>query len=213
MPGPRRQRRRRPEAPPLAGARRRFAELTSGEWIAAIAAILLFVFTFFDWYGYEQRGNLLFLIDLFGFPANAWDKLGVIPWILVTAVVAAIGMAALRIVGSKRESAIPPSAIVTVLGGLAVLLVGYRIIDPPGIPEVSGASLRITVEYGAYLSLAAAAGISIGGYRAMGERGTSFAKVADELASEQPRPRKGAPKRSPRREPRALRKQSRSSSD
>jgi hypothetical protein len=171
----RRRRRRRPEA------RRRFAALTWGEAIAAVAAILLFAFMFFDWYDYVQTGGLLNLISLFGFPADAWESLDVIPWILLLAIVAALGTALLRLSGSGWEPEIPPAAVVAVLGGVAVLLILYRILFHPDF-GLGGVPVAITVEPGAYLSLAAAAGIALGGYRAMGERGTSFAKVADSLA-------------------------------
>jgi hypothetical protein len=199
--------------------RRRLAEsrlgaLTRGEAIAALAAIALLVFTFFDWYDYEQTGNLLSLLSLFGFPANAWQMLDVIPWLLLLAILAALGMVLLRVGGRKWEPPVPPSGAVAVLGGVATLLVGYRIVFPPEPTDISELPIRITVELGAYLALAAAAGIAYGGYRAMGERGTSFARIADSLASGRsrtgPRP---APKKSRRPSPPASQKRSRSSSD
>lgn len=173
----RRRRRRRPEA------RRRFAALTWGEGIAAIAAILLFAFMLFDWYDYVQTGGLLNLIGLFGFPADAWQSLDVIPWVLLLAILAALGTALLRLSGSEWEPEVPPTAAVAVLGGVAALLVLYRILFHPDF-GLGGVPVAITVEPGAYLSLAAAAGIAYGGYRAMGERGTSFARVADSLSKE-----------------------------
>lgn len=207
------ERRRRPEARSrLTAAGRRLRRLTPGEAIAALAAILLFVFMFLDWYDYEQGGNLLVLVNLFGFPADAWQILDVVPWLLLVAILAALGMALPRIAGWKWEPAVPPSAAVAVLGGLATLLILYRIVVPPDAPEIREIPIRITVELGAYLSLAAAIGIACGGYRAMGERGTSFATVADGLASRRRRSRKNAPKRPPRPEPRASRKRSQSSS-
>jgi hypothetical protein len=173
----RRPRRRRPEL------RRRLAAPSRGEAIAALAAILLFACTFSDWYDYEQTGGLLNLIVLNGFPADAWQGLEVVPWLLALVVLAALGAALLRVLGSRWEPAIPPPAAVAVLGGLATLLVLYRIVFPPdfGLGDVP---VAITVEPGAYLSLAAAAGVAYGGYRAMGERGSSFARVADGLSRE-----------------------------
>jgi hypothetical protein len=172
----RRRRRRRPEA------RRRLAALTRGEAIAALAAVLLSVFTFFDWYGYEQAGNLLSYVALVGFNGDAWHSLDVIRWFLLLTIIAALGAVLLRTSGSKWEPAVPPGAAVAVLGGLATLLVGYRIVVPPEFDEYAGLAVHFTVELGAYLSLAAAAGIAYGGYRAMGERGTSFAVVAESLS-------------------------------
>lgn len=200
MPDHHRLRPRRPEL------RRRFAALTRGEAIAALAAAFLFVFMFFDWYDYEQVGGLLSLIVLFGFPANAWQSLDVIPWILLLAILAALGAALLRVSGSEWEPELPPAAAVAVLGGVAALLVLYRIVFQPDF-GLGGVPVAITVEPGAYLSLAAAAGVAYGGYRAMGERGTSFAQVADALSVKRPEKRT-APKlkRLPRREKPASRK-------
>ena len=161
--------------------RRRFAALTRGEAVAALAAVLLFVFMFFDWYDYKQVGGLLNLIVLFGFPADAWQSLDVIPWILLLAILAALGAALLRVSGSEWEPEVPPSAAVAVLGGVAALLVLYRIVLQPDF-GLGGVPVAITVEPGAYLILAAAAGVAYGGYRAMGERGTSFAQVSEALS-------------------------------
>lgn len=215
MPERRRQRRRKPElGRRLAAAGRRLSRLTRGEAIAVLAAILLLAFTFFDWYGYEQGGGLLVKLNLFDFPANAWDKLEVVPWFLLLTVLVALGMAVLRIRGSSWQPAIPPSAAVAVLGGLATLAILFRIVSPPDTVEIKDIPITITVEYGAYLALAAAAGIAYGGYRAMGERGTSFSKVAESLANEQPRaPRKDAPQHPRRPERSASKRRSRSSSD
>jgi hypothetical protein len=198
---------RRPEL------RRRFAALTRGEAVAALAAVLLFVFMFFDWYDYEQVGGLLSLIGLFGFPADAWQSLDVIRWLLVLAILAALGAALLRVSGSEWEPEIPPTAVIAVLGGMATLLVLYRIVFPPDF-GLGGIPVAITVQTGAYLSLAAAAGVAYGGYRAMGERGTSFAQVADGLAVKRPAKQTGPkPKRSPRSARSASRRRSPSSSD
>jgi hypothetical protein len=189
------------------------SRLRSGEAIAALAAIALFAFTFLDWYDYEQTGGLLSLLVLSGLPANAWQILDVIPWLLLLAMLAALGMAVLRVGGSKWKPAIPPSAVVSVLGGVATLLIVYRILFPPEPAGVSELPIRITVELGAYLALVAAAGIAYGGYRAMAQRGTSFAQIADSLSSERPRRSKPAAKKSRPPERFASRRRSRSSSD
>ena len=174
------------------------SRLRSGEAIAALAAIALFVFMFLDWYDYEQTGNLLSLLVLFALPANAWQILDVIPWLLLLAILAALGMAVLRAGGSKWKPAISPSAAVAVLGGLATLLIVSRILFPPEPAGVSELPIRITVELGAYLSLVAAAGIAYGGYRAMAQRGTSFAKVADTLSGRRDKQGQDAGRRSKR---------------
>jgi hypothetical protein len=188
----------------------RRGRLRAGEAIAAASGLVLLASLFFDWYGYEQGGGVLPEVTLFGLPADAWQSLGLLAWLLALTALAGLGMAALRIAGSRRRPAIAPSAVVSVLGGIAALAVLLRIVFPPdliGGGPASGVPLTITVELAAYVGLAAAAGIAYGGYRAMGERGTSFAQVADELS----KPRGGS-SRGSRRGPAKSASQTRSRS-
>lgn len=212
----RRPPRRKPEA------RRRLAALTRGEAIAALSAIALFVFMFFDWYGYEQSGSFLNYVVLVGFDGDAWHRLDLIRWVLLLTIVVPLGVALLRARGSSWEPSIPLDATLAVLGGLAAILILFRILDLPDFGKYDGVGVRFTVELGAYLGLAAAAGIAYGGYRAMRERGSSFAGIADDLSAASRRERarvkpKRAPKpkstRSPRPAKSALKKRSQSSSD
>ena len=100
-----------------------------------VAAILLFVLMFLDWFGVkatnsaEPLGGVDHLATRGG---NAWQALEVIPLFLMLAIVVAVGAALLRLVGSDWKPAIPPGAAVCVLGLLAALLILIRIISPPG---------------------------------------------------------------------------------
>jgi hypothetical protein len=96
----------------------------------------------------------------------------VIPWFLLLVILAALGAALLRMSGSKWEPAISTNAVVAVLGGMATFLVGLRIVVPPDIARID--DIYTTVELGAYLTLAAAAGIATGGCLAMKEEGFSI---------------------------------------
>ncbi len=58
--------------------------------------------------------------------------------------------------------------ITTVLGGLATLFVAYRILNQPGQNDV------VQVKIGAWLGLLFCAGITVGGYLAMRDEGTTF---------------------------------------
>ena len=69
------------------------------------------------------------------------------------------------------------------LGGLSTLLIAIRIVVPPDLGELGGIAIEATLSLGLFLALAAAAGIAYGGYRAMGEAGSSFARVAESLGS------------------------------
>jgi hypothetical protein len=102
--------------------------------------------------------------------------------VLLLAVVVALATAVLRLVGSKWRPAVPLNAVVAVLGGLSALLILIRIVFPPDLGGVGGIHLDATLSLGAFLGLLAACGVAYGGYRAMGEEGSSFAAVADGLA-------------------------------
>lgn len=200
----------------LAAAGRRLRRLTPGEAIATLAAILLFVLMFFDWYGYEVPG----IAEGLAFPAgegiggNAWQTLDLISIVLALTVALVIGICALTVSGAGWKGGVPPSAAIAVMGIAATLLIAFRIVDPPDLSRFGNVEVRAVRETGLFLGFAAAAAIAYGGYRAMGERGTSFAKVAEGLSNQRPRrSRKSAPKRAPRPAPPASKKQSRSSSD
>jgi len=155
--------------------------LSTGEKVSAVSAVLLFIFMFFDWFGAKVEGVPGFSgsIEAGG---SAWDALDVIPIFLMLAIVAAIGVAVIRLTDADVEPPVSMNAIVAVLGGLAVLLILYRIIDPPGGGDaIAGVGVDITLKLGIFLGLLAAAGIAYGGYSAMQEEGASFGGEADRL--------------------------------
>jgi hypothetical protein len=164
--------------------KRRRPGLVQGEAIALFAAILLFVTTFVSWYDSEVSGQAreIKLGGGAGAGGSAWQTLELIPLILMLTIVVTVGAALLRLSGSKWEPEIPPSAAVAVLGGLSTLAILFRIVFPPDLGVLGGVPINANVELGAFLGLVAAAGIAYGGYRAMGEHGTSFAAVADSLS-------------------------------
>ncbi len=155
-------------------------KLSTGEKISAVSAILLFIFMFFDWFGVEVSGGG---VNLTGGGGNAWDTLDFIPIILVIAIVAAVGVAVLRLTEADFEPPVSLNAVVAALGIISALLILFRIIDPPGFGSIGPISYEGTVEVGVILGLIAAAGIAFGGYRAMQEEGVSFADAANQLSS------------------------------
>lgn len=159
----------------------RLDRLRRGETIAALSALLLFGLMFATWYGSEVSGQVS-EIEGAGAGGSAWQTLDLIPLFLMLAITVAVGALLLRLFGSDWKPAIPPGAAVALLGGLATLLVLFRILVPPGFDTLGGVEVEATLKLGAFLGLAASFGIAYGGYRAMGEEGTSFAAVADGLA-------------------------------
>ncbi len=156
-------------------------KLNTGEKLAAVSAILLFVFMFFDWFGVEVSGGG-FSGSVPGAGGSAWDALEFIPIILLVAIVAAVGVAVLRLTDSTWEPPISMNAVVAALGGLSVLLILFRIIDPPSFGSYGGVSVDGTLDFGIFLGLISAAGIAYGGYAAMREEGVTFGDTADRLS-------------------------------
>jgi hypothetical protein len=157
-------------------------KLSTGEKISAVSAVLLFVFMFFDWFGVEISGVPGFSGTVAGGGGgSAWQALDLIPILLMLAVVTAIGVAVVRLTDADIEPPISLNTIVAALGGLAVLLILYRIVFPPDFGSFGGVELDATLKVGIFLGLLAAAGIAYGGYSAMREEGVTFGDTADRL--------------------------------
>ena len=157
-------------------------KLGTGEKIAGGSAILLFVFMFFDWFGVEVSGVPGFSGTVPGSGGSAWDALDFIPIVLLVAILAALVMVGLRLADSVDEPTVPLSTAVTVLGLIAVLLILYRIVDPPGGGSYGGVSVDTNLQVGIFLGLLSAAGIAYGGYATMREEGITFGDAADSLS-------------------------------
>lgn len=174
----------------------RLDRLRSGEAIALVAAIGLFVLMFFDWWevGTGTESGTLVAINLFDRGQDAWQALEVIPLFLMLAIVVAVGAALLRILGSDWRPAIPPGAAVFVLGLLAAILILIRMISPPELAPsaLAGAEFPTSLQLPIFIALVAALGIAYGGWRAMGQEGTSFAGIAKRLESPRPARAKSA---------------------
>jgi len=156
--------------------------LSLGEKVAAVSAILLFIFMFFEWFGVEVSGAGGFSDTVSGSGGNAWDALDYIPIVLIVTIVAALGVAALRLMDSAFEPPLWANTAVTVLGVISVVLILFRIVDPPTFASFPGVSVDATRSVGIFLGLIAAGGIAYGGYRAMREEGMTFGDAADRLS-------------------------------
>lgn len=156
--------------------------LSTGEKIAGVSAVALFIFMFFDWFSFDVSGEAGGFIASVGGSGNAWDALDNIPIFLMIVIIFTLIVVGLRLSESDFEPAVPLGAVVAVLGAISVLLILYRIIDPPGSGEAPGLSVDISPAFGIFLGLIAAGGIAYGGYRAMDEEGASFGGTADRLS-------------------------------
>ena len=163
-------------------------KLSTGEKVSAVSAVLLFIFMFFDWFGVKVSGVPGFSGSVEGGGGSAWDALDVIPVFLMLAVIVAIAVAVIRLTDADLEPPISLNAIVAGLGGLAVLLILYRIVSPPDLGGIAGISVDVTLKFGIFLGLISAAGIAYGGYSAMREEGATFGDAADRLSGGGPPP-------------------------
>jgi uncharacterized membrane protein YhaH (DUF805 family) len=155
-------------------------KLSMGEKIAAVSAILLFIFMFFlTWFGAEVSGIGGFSAEGGG---NAWSTLELIRFVLLVTIIAALAMTGLRLADSDAEPLMPMSVLVTMLGVLSVLLILFRIVDPPTFASLGGVSVDATLRVGIFLGLIASAGIAYGGYTTMQEEGITFGDAADRLS-------------------------------
>jgi hypothetical protein len=100
---------------------------------------------------------------------NAWQAFTVIDWILLAAIVCSLSAAIVAASGRRLQVPVDPAAVVTVVGGVCMALIGYRIIDPI---HVAGVEYRRDLAI--FLSFSAAGLISLGGLWTLHERGTSL---------------------------------------
>jgi hypothetical protein len=154
--------------------------LSTGEKIAGASAVLLFIFMFFDWFTVDfSSGDGFFSASAGG---SAWDVFTWIDLLMLLTVIVTLAVVVIRLSDAIVEPPFSINGAVTILGGLSVLLILYRIIDLPiDTGDVPGVDVGRAI--GVYLGLLAAAGIAYGGYRAMQEEGTSFGDLGDQLSS------------------------------
>jgi hypothetical protein len=158
-------------------------KLNTGEKIAGVSAVLLFIVMFFTWFGVEVSDSNGLSSSVPGAGGSAWDALDFIPIVLVIAIVVALVNVFLRLSDSAYEPPVSMNVAVAVLGGLSTLLVLFRIVFPPNFGEFGGVSVDATLSLGIFLGLVTAAGIAYGGYRGMQEDGVTFSDTADRLSS------------------------------
>lgn len=161
------------------------ARAGTGTLIAGASGVLLFIFMFLPWFGapgvsnevVEQAQQAAEALGVEG-PEdvdanfNAWESFEFIDLVLLLTVIVSVGVAAITLSGASVSLPVAGSAVTAGIGALAVVLVLYRIIDPPGDADR---------EIGVFLGLLAAAGIAFGGYMGMQEEGTTFAGERDRL--------------------------------
>jgi TRAP-type uncharacterized transport system fused permease subunit len=139
--------------------------LRAGEWIVALSGVALFVSLFLPWYDGSH---------------TAWEALAVNDVILAVVAAAAIGVFVAT--ASQGVPAVPIAleAVLTLLGAVATILVLVRVVWLPDIADER--------EWGLWVGLAAAAGVTAGGW----------ISVRDETTAGAPPPPEAEPLPAPR---------------
>jgi hypothetical protein len=122
--------------------------LRLGELVGAVGGIGLLVSSFLPWY---SSGDL--------FDLTAWQAFSVTDIFLAVTAVVGMSVAICVLAGISVSYPVAGSAVATLFGVIAVALIVYRLINPPGD--------HLGREIGAWLGLIAAAAITYGGYLGM----------------------------------------------
>jgi hypothetical protein len=118
-----------------------------GELAGAASGLGLLVVSFLPWY---SAG---------GEDTTAWQAFSVVDLVIAAGALAGMSVGVAVLFRLSVSYPVAGSTVTTLFGGLALLLVAYRLIDPPGgEPDV---------EIGAWLGLVLAAGVTLGGYLGM----------------------------------------------
>jgi hypothetical protein len=140
------------------------SRLRTGEIVAGIGGLALFVFLFFDWFsgGAEVSGSVLNGTATLSHPGiSGWDALTDLPgFLIILSGVSGIALACLAAAGQRVNIPVRRGAITATLGVLAVLLILWRMFA--GSP---------TLKIGVFLGLAAAIAIAVGALMALMEDG------------------------------------------
>jgi hypothetical protein len=134
------------------------SRLTTGDMVAGVGGIVLLISLFLPWYGVSIDVANVSVSE----SGSGWEALDVIDVILFLVSVAAIGVVAAR-AADQLPAEVPGAVVLLGLGGLAMLLVLFRIIDIPvdDVPDQVDVSRKI----GVFIALIGSAAIAYGGWR------------------------------------------------
>jgi hypothetical protein len=149
------------------------------EPIAGLGGILLLVSLFLPWYALDPNvaldgGTLVYRPGGYAVAAfTGWETFTIIDIVLAVLALLSILVPVLSVATSGPAKSIGSAVIASAVGWLAIVLVGFRLLDPPG----SNAS--VDLRYGAWLALAGAVIAWIGSWMSMRDESTPGAKAPD----------------------------------
>ena len=119
-----------------------------GELVEAVGGLGLLVASFLPWYSAD------------GEDATAWQAFSVTDLILAAAAIVGMSVAVCVLLRISVSYPVAGSSVATGFGFVAAVLIVIRMIDPPGAGDPS-------IEIGAWLGLASAIAVTLGGYLGM----------------------------------------------
>jgi hypothetical protein len=116
--------------------------------VGALGGLGLLVATFLPWYSSGGEN------------ATAWQAFSVIDVVLAAAAVVGMSVGVCVLLRISVSYPVAGSSVAAGFGVVALVLIVIRLLDPPGGDGVG-------IEFGAWLGLVSAAGITVGGYLGM----------------------------------------------
>src|SRR3954464_9227105 len=135
--------------------------------IAAASGVVLFISLFLEWYSVSAK-NAFASISRGG---SGWEALSGIDILLFLISLVVVGIALAKAANVVPRLPVTTGFITLVLGGIALLLVLYRIISVPDVGTFPGVSLDVSRSFGIFVAFIAAAGVTVGGWLTWNEEG------------------------------------------
>jgi hypothetical protein len=138
--------------------------------VAGGSGLVLILSLFLEWYNVTGKG---LAVSAGSQGLSGWESLSFFDILLFLIGVIAVGVAVLRAMGTMpRQLPATPGFIVMAAGGLAVLIVLFRLVSTGdfGHPEVSR-FIDIGRSFGIFVAFLAAVGVTIGGWLTWNEEG------------------------------------------
>jgi hypothetical protein len=135
--------------------------LSQGQMVAAVSAILLFIFTFLPWFGVSggiiSGGGVVTASKNF----SLWEIENPLDIFLLIVILVALLPAVMTLVGGGAEGGGLAGMATALLGGIGTLMIFYQLFDHDFF------GVGFSTKIGFWLGFLACAGIAVGGYLSM----------------------------------------------
>lgn len=133
--------------------------VSRANWVAAGGALILFISVFLSWYSVSVKGGL----GVSGSASSSgWSSVDAAKLVALLALIA-LAVVVIELFVPNVTLPVPGSFLIIGAGGLSVLLVLLKMVSHPG----GGGVVDVSLAYGIFISLIAAAVTTYGGYMKM----------------------------------------------